>query len=71
MDVNAFGPRLSFFLDCGLDVEYLVLTHCRKSGRRYAPSCRRESAQGTSAHQTSGRSLIANNSEQPDHRRSS
>src|SRR5262249_4069271 len=25
LDVNEFGPRLSFFLDCGLDVEYLAL----------------------------------------------
>ena len=24
MDVNKFGPRLSFFLDCGLDIEYVV-----------------------------------------------
>src|ERR1019366_4571850 len=31
LDVNAFGPRLSFFLDCGLDVEYLVLGRvCRR-----------------------------------------
>src|SRR5260370_35320224 len=31
MDVNVFGPRLSFFLDCGLDVEYLALARiCRK-----------------------------------------
>src|SRR5207249_2564357 len=31
LDVNDFGPRLSFFLDCGMDVEYLVLTRvCRK-----------------------------------------
>src|SRR5438045_34126 len=31
MDVNVFGPRLSFFLDCGLDVEYLAMTRvCRK-----------------------------------------
>ena len=22
LDVNRFGPRLSFFLDCGLDIEY-------------------------------------------------
>src|SRR5205814_3646175 len=25
MDVNEFGPRLSFFLDCALDVEYIAL----------------------------------------------
>ena len=24
--VDEFGPRLSFFLDCGLDVEYIALT---------------------------------------------
>ncbi len=31
MDVNKFGPRLSFFLDCGLDIEYLALARvCRK-----------------------------------------
>ncbi len=31
MDVNKFGPRLSFFLDCGLDVEYVALARvCRK-----------------------------------------
>src|SRR5207237_8497089 len=31
IDVNRFGPRLSFFLDCALDLEYLALTRvCRK-----------------------------------------
>jgi methylmalonyl-CoA mutase N-terminal domain/subunit len=31
MDVNVFGPRLSFFLDCALDIEYLALARvCRK-----------------------------------------
>ena len=31
MDVEQFGPRLSFFLDCGLDIEYLALARvCRK-----------------------------------------
>src|SRR5262249_9638690 len=31
MDVQRFGPRLSFFLDGGLDVEYLVLPRvCRR-----------------------------------------
>jgi methylmalonyl-CoA mutase len=64
MDLNAFGPRLSFFLDCGLDVEYLVLTRvCRKI---WAIAMRDvfggdESAQRFKVHtQTSGRSLIAN-----------
>src|SRR5256714_1919960 len=26
--VDQFGPRLSFFLDCGLDVEYIALARC-------------------------------------------
>jgi methylmalonyl-CoA mutase cobalamin-binding domain/chain len=63
MDVNQFGPRLSFFLDCGLDVEYLVLGRvCRRIwaiGMRdvFAASPR---AQVLKLHtQTSGRSLIA------------
>src|SRR5205814_2768065 len=31
IDVNKFGPRLSFFLDCGLDVEYVALARiCRR-----------------------------------------
>jgi len=62
-DVNAFGPRLSFFLDCGLDVEYLVLGRvCR---RLWAIGMREvfgadAKAQILKLHtQTSGRSLIA------------
>ncbi|MDI1320954.1 MAG: methylmalonyl-CoA mutase family protein [bacterium] len=62
-DVNAFGPRLSFFLDCGLDVEYLVLGRvCR---RLWAIGMRDvfgadAKAQILKLHtQTSGRSLIA------------
>lgn len=63
LDVSAFGPRLSFFLDCGLDVEYLVLGRvCRRLwaiGMRdvfRAPP----SAQRLKLHtQTSGRSLVA------------
>jgi len=62
-DVNAFGPRLSFFLDCGLDVEYLVLGRvCR---RIWAIGMRDvfgadSKAQRLKLHtQTSGRSLIA------------
>jgi methylmalonyl-CoA mutase cobalamin-binding domain/chain len=62
-DVNAFGPRLSFFLDCGLDVEYLVLGRvCRRIwaiGMRdvFGANAR---AQALKLHtQTSGRSLIA------------
>jgi methylmalonyl-CoA mutase len=64
MDVNAFGPRLSFFLDCGLDLEYLAMTRvCRKI---WAIAMRdvfdaNASAQRFKVHtQTSGRSLIAN-----------
>ncbi len=62
-DVNQFGPRLSFFLDCGLDVEYLVLGRvCR---RIWAIGMRDVFGAGPKAQilklhtQTSGRSLIA------------
>jgi methylmalonyl-CoA mutase len=63
LDVNQFGPRLSFFLDCGLDIEYLVLARvCRKLwaiGMRDVFDAG-ESAQRFRLHtQTSGRSLIA------------
>ena len=63
MEVNAFGPRLSFFLDCGLDVEYIVLGRvCRKI---WAIGMRDVFAADPKAQlyklhtQTSGRSLIA------------
>jgi len=63
LDVNRFGPRLSFFLDCALDLEYLALTRvCRKLwaiGMRdvFGAEAR---AQLFKVHtQTSGRSLIA------------
>jgi methylmalonyl-CoA mutase cobalamin-binding domain/chain len=63
LDINSFGPRLSFFLDCGLDVEYLVLGRvCR---RLWAIAMRdvfgaAPRAQVLKLHtQTSGRSLIA------------
>lgn len=63
MDVSRFGPRLSFFLDCGLDVEYLVLGRvCR---RIWAIGMRDAFGAGPKAQvlklhtQTSGRSLIA------------
>lgn len=63
LEVNAFGPRLSFFLDCGLDVEYLVLGRvCR---RLWAIAMRDVFGAGDRAQilklhtQTSGRSLIA------------
>ena len=62
-DVNQFGPRLSFFLDCGLDVEYLVLGRvCRRIwaiGMRDVFGANAK-AQALKLHtQTSGRSLIA------------
>jgi len=63
LNVNQFGPRLSFFLDCGLDIEYLALARvCRKLwaiGLRdvFGADAR---AQLFKLHtQTSGRSLIA------------
>jgi methylmalonyl-CoA mutase cobalamin-binding domain/chain len=63
MAVDRFGPRLSFFLDSGMDVEYLVLGRvCR---RLWAIAMRdvfgaEERAQLFRLHtQTSGRSLVA------------
>jgi methylmalonyl-CoA mutase len=63
LDVNRFGPRLSFFLDCGLDLEYLALARvCRKI---WAVGMRDVFGAGARAQllklhtQTSGRSLIA------------
>ncbi|HWE03420.1 MAG TPA: methylmalonyl-CoA mutase family protein [Tepidisphaeraceae bacterium] len=63
MDVNRFGPRLSFFLDCGLEVEYLALARvCRKLwaiGMRDIFGAEPR-AQILKLHtQTSGRSLVA------------
>ena len=63
MDVNSFGPRLSFFLDCGLDIEYLALSRvCRKIwaiGMRDVFSAEKR-AQILKLHtQTSGRSLVS------------
>ncbi len=63
MEVNVFGPRLSFFLDCALDVEYVALARiCRKIwaiGMRDVFGAD-ERAQILKLHtQTSGRSLIA------------
>jgi methylmalonyl-CoA mutase len=63
MDVNQFGPRLSFFLDCGLDIEYLALG--RVARKIWAIGMRDvfradKRAQLLKLHtQTSGRSLIA------------
>jgi methylmalonyl-CoA mutase cobalamin-binding domain/chain len=63
MDADRFGPRFSFFLDCGLDAEYLVLGRvCR---RIWAIGMRDVFGAGAKAQalklhtQTSGRSLIA------------
>ena len=63
LDVNRFGPRLSFFLDYGLDLEYLALARvCRKL---WAVAMRDVFGAGPPAQlfklhsQTSGRSLIA------------
>jgi methylmalonyl-CoA mutase len=63
MPADEFGPRLSFFLDCGLDVEYIALT--RVSRRIWAIGMRDAFGAGPRAQmfkvhtQTSGRSLIA------------
>src|SRR6266403_1976436 len=61
--VDQFGPRLSFFLDCGLDVEYIALA--RVSRRIWAIGMRDGFDAGPRGQlfklhtQTSGRSLIA------------
>jgi methylmalonyl-CoA mutase len=61
--VDQFGPRLSFFLDCGLDAEYIALA--RVSRRIWAIGMRDVFRAGSKAQlyklhtQTSGRSLIA------------
>src|ERR1700693_2854952 len=62
LDVNRFGPRLFFFLACGLDIEYLALARvCRKL---WAIGMRDVFKANTPAQlfklhtQTSGRSLI-------------
>jgi methylmalonyl-CoA mutase cobalamin-binding domain/chain len=61
--VDEFGPRLSFFLDCGLDVEYIALA--RVSRKIWAIGMRDVFGAGPKAQmfklhtQTSGRSLIA------------
>src|SRR4051795_6345299 len=63
MSADDFGPRLSFFLDCGLDVEYIALT--RVSRRIWAIGLRDAFGAGHKAQmfkvhtQTSGRSLVA------------
>src|SRR5213078_537369 len=61
--IDQFGPRLSFFLDCGLDAEYIALS--RVSRRIWAIGMRDVFGGGPKAQlfklhmQTSGRSLIA------------
>src|SRR6202140_1951495 len=61
--VDQFGPRLSFFLDCGLDVEYIALA--RASRRVWAIGMRDAFGAGPKGQmfkihtQTSGRSLVA------------
>ena len=63
MNVNVFGPRLSFFLDCGLDAEYVALARiCRKIwaiGMRDVFGAERRAQLFKLHTQTSGRSLIA------------
>lgn len=63
LDVERFGPRLSFFLDCGLDVEYLALARvCRKIwaiGMRDVFKASERSQRMKLHTQTSGRSLVA------------
>jgi methylmalonyl-CoA mutase cobalamin-binding domain/chain len=61
--IDQFGPRLSFFLDCGLDVEYIALA--RVSRKIWAIGMRDVFGAGPRAQmfklhtQTSGRSLVA------------
>jgi methylmalonyl-CoA mutase len=61
--VDQFAPRLSFFLDCGLDVEYIALA--RASRRIWAIGMRDVFGAGAKGQmfklhtQTSGRSLVA------------
>src|SRR6266513_3105021 len=61
--IDQFGPRLSFFLDCALDAEYIALA--RVSRRVWAIGMREVFGAGPRAQlcklhtQTSGRSLIA------------
>src|SRR5881396_2930612 len=63
LSVNLFGPRLSFFLDCGLDIEYVALARvCRKLwavGLRDAFGADARAQLFKLHTQTSGRSLIA------------
>ncbi len=63
LEIDRVGPRLSFFLDCALDIEYLTLARvCRKL---WAVAMRDVFEAGPAAQlfklhtQTSGRSLVA------------
>jgi len=62
-DVNVFGPRLSFFLDCGLDAEYIALSRVSRKiwaiGMREVFGADRRAQMFKLHTQTSGRSLIA------------
>ena len=63
LDVNEFAPRLSFFLDGGLDIEYVALARvCRKIwavGMRDVFGAETKGQRFKLHTQTSGRSLIA------------
>ncbi len=63
LELEQFAPRLSFFLDCGLDLEYLVLGRvCRKIwaiGMRDIFNAQKKGQILKLHTQTSGRSLIA------------
>jgi methylmalonyl-CoA mutase cobalamin-binding domain/chain len=63
LDIERFGPRLSFFLDCGLDIEYLALARvCRKIwavGMRDVFQAKPRAQLFKLHTQTSGRSLVA------------
>src|SRR5881296_652489 len=61
--VDQFGPRLSFFLDCGLDVEYIALSRVSRKiwaiGMRDVFDANARGQMFKLHTQTSGRSLIA------------
>jgi methylmalonyl-CoA mutase len=63
LEVSQFAPRLSFFLDCGLDIEYVALARvCRKLwaiGMRDVFGAEPKAQLFKLHTQTSGRSLIA------------
>jgi methylmalonyl-CoA mutase cobalamin-binding domain/chain len=62
LEINHYGPKLSFFLDCGLDIEYLALARvCRKLwaiGMREVFHADPRSQRLRLHTQTSGRSLV-------------